>query len=322
MADLFQLSSTKINDIKNKQSVTVYAKIDHIALLTASNGKDYFNLTLSDETGVINGKKWDVKQEEKDQFRAGELIFIEGVGSEYAGKPQLIIHSMRHVNQFDPIDESMFFPKAPASIDNLKREIYQYIEKIDNQHLYVITKTLIDRYQEPYFQFPAATKNHHAFISGLAYHVKTMLELGDCYLKLYPNINKDLLYAGIILHDLGKVVELSDHMAPEYTLEGKLIGHINICVEAIKRVADEKGFKSEEVILLQHMVLSHHGKMEFGSPKEPMLLEAVVLHMIDEADATINMITRELEEVTPGNFTKRMRTMDGKAFYKHSLNKK
>ena len=319
LTDLFQLNDKKVKDIKNKEPITLYAKIEQIATLTASNGTDYFNITLSDDTGSINAKKWDVKDEEKNRFRTGELVFIEGVGGEYSGKPQLIIHSIRHVNQYDPVDESDFYPRAPETVDELKQFIYTYIEKIENQHLYVITKTLVERYEDQYFQYPAATRNHHAFISGLAYHVKTMLLLGERFISLYPRLNRDLLYAGIILHDLGKVIELSNHIAPEYTLEGKLIGHISLGFEAIRQVADEKGFKSEEITLLQHMILSHHGKLEYGSPKQPMILEAVVLNIIDEADATINMIEKELNEIPLKSFTRRLRTMDGQSFYKHDI---
>ncbi|HEY8436297.1 MAG TPA: HD domain-containing protein [Haloplasmataceae bacterium] len=322
MADLFQLNAKKIKDVQNREPITLYARIDQIATLTASNGTDYFNMTLSDDTGSINAKKWDVKVEEKNMFRSGELVYIEGIGGEYSGKPQLIIQTMRHVNPFDPIDESTFYPKAPDSIEELKSFIYSYIEKIENQHLYVITKTLVERYEERFFLYPAATRNHHAYLSGLAYHVKSMLRLADAFINQYPQLNRDLMYAGIILHDLGKVIELSHHMAPEYTVEGKLIGHISLCFEAIRQVADEKGFKSEEILILQHMVLSHHGELEHGSPKQPMILEAVVLHLIDEADATINMILKELEETPPKDFTKRIRALDGQTFYHHAIGEK
>lgn len=321
MADLFQTTTEKIKDIKNKQSIKFYAKIDSFAVLTASNQKEYLNLNLLDETGSINAKKWDVKEEDKE-FKKGSLVYIEGVGSEYQGKNQLIIHNIRFVNEFDGIDESLFYPQAPLDVAALKAVIYGYIDRIHNLHLSVITRTLIGRYEEQFFVYPAATSNHHAFISGLAYHVKTMLELGDAYLNLYPNLNKDLLYAGIILHDLGKIIELSDHLSPEYTVEGSLLGHINLCFELIKGVADEKGFKSEEVMLLQHLVLSHHGHLEYGSPKEPMVLEAEVLHLLDLADSRINMISDQLKEVTPGSFTKRMYALDGKSYYKHHLNDK
>jgi len=321
MVDLFKLETKKIKDVENKQPINLYAKIESFGLLKASNQTEYFNLDLRDDTGVINAKKWDVKEEEKQGFGQGDLVFIEGTGSEYNGKVQLIIRSMRLVNEFDAIDESIFYERAPMSLGTLKEEIEGYITRIKNMHLHVITRTLIDKHYDAYFEFPAATKNHHAYISGLAYHVLTMLKLADGFLHVYPALNRDLLYAGILLHDLGKVIELSDHLSPRYTKVGQLIGHINLCFEAIRLVADAKSFASEEVLLLQHLILSHHGQMEYGSPKEPMVLEAEVLHLIDLADSRITMITSDLEETDEESFSKRNYAL-GRSFYKHRLNKK
>jgi len=178
---------------------------------------------------------------------------------------------------------------------------------------------LLNKYENPFFIFPAASKNHHAYISGLAHHVCTMLDLAKQMIVIYPNINKDLLYSGIILHDLGKIIELSDHLAPEYTTMGKLIGHISICFQEIKTVADEYQIYTEEIQLLQHLILSHHGLLEYGSPKTPMILEAEVLHLIDLFDSRVNMITDELKQVEKDEFTKRMYALDGRSFYKHLL---
>jgi 3'-5' exoribonuclease len=321
MADLFKITTGKIKEIQNKRNISIYAKIDQVNVQKASNQTDFMNLNLFDETGVINAKKWDITEEEKAAFSQGQLVYIEGIGSEYNGRMQLIIHMIRHVNDFDDVDVTVFYPKAPIDMQELKDAIYQYLARIKNNHLHLIAKTLVDRYQDSYFLYPAATKHHHAYISGLAHHVKTMLELGESYCKIYPEINQDLLFAGIILHDLGKIIELSDHLAPEYTKVGKLIGHINLCFEEIRLLADQKGLASEEVILLQHLILSHHGLLEYGSPKMPQILEAEVLHLIDLADSRINMIRDELDQVEVEDFTKRVYALDSRSFYKHRLSK-
>jgi 3'-5' exoribonuclease len=321
MADLFNITTGKINEIQNKKGISIYAKIDQVNVQKASNQTDFLNLNLFDETGVINAKKWDITEEEKTAFNQGQLVYLEGVGSEYNGRMQLIIHAIRHVTDFDNVDVSVFYPKAPIDIQELKAIIYQYIGRIKNNHLHLITKSLVDRYEEQYFLYPAATKHHHAYISGLAHHVKTMLELGESYGRIYPEINLDLLFAGIILHDLGKIIELSDHLAPEYTKVGKLIGHINLCFEEIRLFAHEKKLASEEVILLQHLILSHHGLLEYGSPKMPQILEAEVLHLIDLADSRINMIKEELNQIEAEDFTKRVYALDSRSFYKHKLSK-
>ena len=145
-----------------------------------------------------------------------------------------------------------------------------------------------------------------------------MLELGESIGNTYPNINMDLLYAGIILHDIGKVIELSDYLAPEYTTVGKLIGHISLTYQEIGLVARELNIIGEEVILLQHLILSHHGLLEYGSPKRPLILEAEVLHLIDLFDSRINMINQELRDTDINDFSKRVYPLDGRSFYKHN----
>ncbi|MGU4858432.1 HD domain-containing protein, partial [Escherichia coli] len=127
-------------------------------------------------------------------------------------------------------------------------------------------------------EYPAAVKNHHEFVSGLAFHVVSMLDMAKAFSKLYPSLDTDLLYSGIILHDLGKVIELSGPVAASYTLEGKLLGHITIMVNEIGKAADELEIEGEEVTVLQHLVLSHHSKPEWGSPKAPLIREAEILH--------------------------------------------
>lgn len=148
--------------------------------------------------------------------------------------------------------------------------------------------------------YPAASKNHHEYASGLAHHIVSMLQIARELSKLYPQINKDLLYAGIILHDLGKLKELSGVVTTTYTLEGKLLGHIPMMVEEIGLMARELQIEGEEVLILQHLVLSHHGKAEWGSPTPPLVREAEILHLIDLIDAKMNMLNRSLDKVKPG----------------------
>lgn len=163
---------------------------------------------------------------------------------------------------------------------------------------------------------PAATRNHHEFMSGLAYHVVSMLHLAKSIANLYPSLNTDLLYAGIILHDLGKVRELSGPIDTEYTIEGKLIGHISIIASEIHQAANELGIEGEEVMLLEHIVLSHHGKGEWGSPKPPLLREAEIIHYIDNLDAKMNMMDRALQKVEPGQFSERIMPLENRTFYR------
>lgn len=317
--DLFSIDKKKIKDIKNKESITLYVKIDNLNIQKAVNNNEFMNLTLYDDTGAIVAKKWNVLESDKSLFKIGQVVYVTGVGNEYNSKLQLIIDSMRLLNENDRVNLDIFYKSAPISQDILKNNIYSYLESIRNVKLKQITKTLFHKYEKDFLIFPAASKNHHAYISGLAYHVSTMLDLAKSISKSYDNINLDLLYSGIILHDIGKVIELSDYLAPQYTTIGKLIGHINICFEEIRLVANSLNIDGEEIMLLQHMILSHHGLLEYGSPKTPMLREAELLHIIDLIDSRMNMIDTELDGTEDLEFTKRIYPLDGKSYYKHNL---
>ncbi|QVK18719.1 HD domain-containing protein [Mycoplasmatota bacterium] len=320
MSDLFNLDDKKkICDVKNNEKISIYAKIENLNVQQAVNQTHFLSLMLIDETGYIYAKKWNIKEEEKKLFKTGQLVFITGIGNEYNNKTQLIIDEMRLIDENDKININEFYLSSPISKEKLRINITSYIEMINNKNLKPITSTLYYKYENQYLVFPAASKNHHAYISGLAHHVSTMLDLAKSIAMSYPNINLDLLYSGIILHDIGKVIELSDYLAPEYTTVGKLIGHINICFEEIRVIANDLNIKGEEVMLLQHMILSHHGLLEYGSPKRPLILEAEVLHLIDMIDSRMNMIDSELEEINNSDFTKRIYALDGRSFYKHNL---
>lgn len=319
MKNLFSLDVQKIIDVKVNERISLYAKIENLNVQQAVNQTDFYNLLLVDDSGMINAKKWNISEEEKKAFKIGQVVYITGVGNEYNNKVQLIIEEMRVIDKSDDIDLNIFYKSAPLTKEQLDLNITNYIKRINNKTLRLITETLYNKYREQYLLFPAATKFHHAYVSGLAYHVSTMLDLANCIGKCYPEINMDLLYAGIILHDLGKVKELSDHLTPEYTDVGKLIGHISICFEEIRLCANSLNLDGEEIILLQHLILSHHGLLEYGSPKRPLILEAEVLHLIDLLDSRVNMIREELSDTDTEDYTKRVYSLDGRAFYKHNL---
>ena len=215
------------------------------------------------------------------------------------------VKSIRPVKAEEPIaidDLSSIFGKTKRRIDG---RVMQYFFEMKNPQIQRITRHLLKKHQTAFMTYPAATKNHHDYASGLIDHVVSMLKLGKSLCDLYPTLNKDLLYAGIILHDIGKVMELSGPVATTYTIEGNLLGHITIMVNEISKAAEELEIEGEEVMLLQHMVLSHHGKEEWGSPKRPMIREAEMLHYIDNIDAKMNMLNRALDKTNPGEFTER-----------------
>ena len=179
-----------------------------------------------------------------------------------------------------------------------------------------ITIALLEDCDRDFFAYPAASRIHHDFVGGLATHVLGMMKLGEYFATLYPMLDRDLLISGIIVHDIGKLTELSGPVITEYTLEGKLLGHISIMQAKIAQKAEQLGYSGEEVTLLKHMVLAHHGEYEYGSPVLPMIPEAEMLHYIDNIDARMNILDKEFVKTQSGDFTQRIFAMENRSFYK------
>ncbi|MCK0473958.1 3'-5' exoribonuclease YhaM [Halalkalibacter sp. APA_J-10(15)] len=307
------------NGIRNHQvgdKVETYFLIKTSTKGTASNGKPFLTLQLCDHTGEIEAKLWGCSPEDEQAFCSQVIVHLSGEVSEYRGRRQMKIQSIRPTTAMDQVKVADFIRSAPMSPDDMLDEITQYIFEMKNANIQRITRHLMKKHQTAFLQSPAATKNHHEFVSGLAYHVVSMLKIARSLVELYPSLDADLLYAGVILHDLGKVRELSGPIDTQYTLEGKLIGHISIMVTEVAQAAEELKIDSEEVLILQHLIASHHGKGEWGSPKVPVVKEAEVLHLIDNIDAKINMMDRALETVQPGEFSERVMALEHRSFYK------
>ena len=296
--------------------VDTYMYIKTSTKAVASNGKPFLTLILADKTGEIEAKLWDVSETDEKAYAAEATVKVQGEVQNFRGRSQLKIRQIRLTTDTDGVKKADLIQTAPLSQEEMLEKVTQYIFEMTNPNIQRVTRHLLKKYQDDFLVFPAATKNHHEFMSGLAYHVVSMLDLAKSIAGLYPSLNKDLLYAGVILHDLGKVFELSGPVSTVYTVEGNLLGHITIMVNEIGKAADELDIKAEEIMILQHLVLSHHGKAEWGSPKPPLVREAEVLHYIDNIDAKINMMDRALEKVKPGEFTERVFALDNRSFYK------
>lgn len=283
----------------------------------AKNGKAFIAFTFQDKSGTIDGKFWDASQEEIDRYEPGRVVLLNGKREVYQGNPQLKIYKLRLSKPEEPNDPSLFMEQAPLKTELMEEEINQTMFEITNPHWNRIVRFLLSKYKKEFFTYPAAKKNHHAFSGGLAYHTTTMLHLGKALVKEYAQLNASLLYAGIILHDLGKVLELSGEMATEYTVVGNLVGHLVLVDEEITKacLALKINENEEDVVVLRHMVLAHHGLMEYGSPVRPRIMEAEILHQIDNMDASMQMMTRALDHTEAGEYTERIFGMDNRSFY-------
>lgn len=312
----------KINELKpGDEGVVVEALINRVVAgkTNGANRSTYLSITLQDATGTIDAKLWNATNEQVEKLTMGCVVQIKGDIIKYNDDRQMKIIKIV-VASTDPQEQVKFLKSAPQTGEELVKEINNYIEKIDNLKLNQLVKALFNEHIEKLKIYPAASKNHHEYVSGLAYHTCSMLRIAEALVILYPSLNKDLLFAGITLHDLGKTVELSGPVVPEYTIEGKLLGHISISQAMIKEMADKMNIEGEEVTLLQHMILAHHGKNEFGSPVLPLVKEAEVIYLIDNMDARINMLDKALETVEPGAFSKRVFALENRAFYKPKMN--
>jgi 3'-5' exoribonuclease len=303
------------------EQVELYLLIKSSTKGIASNGKPFLTLILQDKTGEIEAKLWDASLEDEQKYTAESIVKIVGDIHHYRGRNQLKIRNIRPVNEQDNVNISDFLETAPLKKEDMMDKITGYIFAMKNPNIQRITRHLLKKHQHAFLEYPAATKNHHEFISGLAYHVVSMLDLAKAIAQLYPSLDTDLLYAGVILHDLGKVIELSGPISTTYTVAGNLLGHISIMVNEIGKAAEELNIHGEEVMVLQHMVLSHHGKAEWGSPKPPLIKEAEILHLIDNIDAKMNMLDRALERVKPGEYTEKIFALDNRSFYKPAFHK-
>lgn len=276
----------------------------------AKNHSWYMSIVLSDKHTSIPAKLWENQflghsvEEVQRIFKRGHVVFVKATASLYQQDIQLTIQQFRLANETEYKLED-FLSHAPEPIEQMQKEVEDTIASMKNETIREVCYRLYVENKKAFSTYPAAKANHHAFIGGLLYHTVSMLRIAKHLTKQYQHIHEDLLYAGVILHDMGKVVELSSPVAPEYTKEGNLLGHIHIVSMMIDRVMQklktEKGqeWKKEDsqvVYELQHIVLSHHGKKEWGSPVEPHTLEAELLHHIDMIDSRVNMITDGLKD--------------------------
>ncbi|EHJ52513.1 3'-5' exoribonuclease YhaM family protein [Streptococcus macacae] len=308
----------KINQMKKDELFEGFYLIKSADLRKTRAGKDYLAFTFQDDTGEISGNLWDAQSYKVEEFTAGKVVHMKGRREVYNGTPQVNQISLRLPQEGEPNNPKDFKPKPPVDVEEIREYLEQILFKIENATWQRIVRALYRKYNQEFFSYPAAKTNHHAFEAGLAYHTATMIRLADAMSDIYTNLDKSLLFAGIMLHDLAKVIELSGPDKTEYTMRGNLIGHIALIDEEITKVLSELDIDDtkEDVIVLRHVVLSHHGLLEYGSPVRPKIMEAEIIHMIDNIDAEMMMMTTALSRVAEGEMTSRIFAMENRSFYK------
>lgn len=307
----------QVKDFNEGERIETNLLISSLTRGTTNSGSPYLNLVLQDSSKSIDAKLWDVKPELEKQIEVGKVYNFDIEIIKYKNNLQAKILRVLPLPQAD-INMEEFVFKSPVSKDDLKSSIQEGINQINNQNIAQIVSSVLNYYANDFYEYPAAAKIHHNFIGGLATHTTCMLKIGLALCEIYPSIDKDYLLAGIIIHDLGKIEELSSPVVTEYTIEGKLLGHISIMDARLLQIGKQLNLQdSEELMILRHLVLSHHGQYEFGSPVRPETLEAELLNLIDNIDARINTINKALDEVNKGEFTQKVFALDNRVFYKH-----
>lgn len=307
--------SSKIKELYDGYKGELKAMIISVNRGVTAKGTPYLSFVFQDKSGSIDAKYWNVSEELLHRFEPGMLVVMSGDVLCHQKQLQFRVQQMKELDETANVAD--YVKEGPVSQQELRENIQLYVDDITNTVMKQLVCGILQDHEKDFFEYPAATRNHHDFFSGLATHVLGMLQLAEQLCHLYPLLDKDLLYSGVILHDVGKTVELSGAIVSEYTTQGKLLGHISIMQAEVLAKAKELGVEdSEETMLLRHMILSHHGVYEYGSPVLPMVPEAEMLHMIDNIDARMNTLSKALEPVQDGGFTQRVFALENRSFYK------
>ena len=303
-----------IKDFVENEKINQPFLVNNVTKGITTKGSNYLNIILQDASGTIEAKKWEVEENDENVIKIGSIINVEGDILIYKSGFQLRVNKVASINDSE-LDISQFVQSAPVSRNDLQKTLFEYVEKITNKEVKRVVEEVVKNHYISLSTYPAATKNHHEYASGLLYHTTSMLRVAESLSKIYE-VNTSFLYAGIIMHDIGKTIELSGAILPKYTMAGKLLGHISIINAEIANTCQQLGVSGETSVLLQHMILSHHGQYEFGSPVLPMTKEAELLHFIDNIDSRMNAIDKALSGLEEGEFTPRQFALEDRNFYK------
>jgi len=303
-----------VKDIKDRDHVSEVFLVKEKIIAMAKNGKPYLTIRLMDKSGEVDAKVWDNADQVAEQFERNDFLAITAKASVYLGKMQLIISGLKRMAE-EEVRLADFLPETESDIQEMEEKLHALVATMENEWLRRLLQSFFSeqRFMAQYRMAPAAKGMHHVYLGGLLEHSLAVAALVDAMMPLYHGLDRDLLIAGALLHDVGKVREMTYSRSFDYSDEGKLLGHITIGVEMVhERIMSVPGFPPELGMLLKHMLLSHHGQYEYGSPKRPKTVEATVLSYLDDLDSKINGIRTHIrrEGEPSGNWTSYHRLYD------------
>ena len=287
-----------VADIKDRDSVNAVFLVKEKIMAMAKNGKPYMNLRFMDKSGEVDAKIWDNTDELDRLFDKNDFVRVRGKASVYLNKMQVVVAEIRRIPE-EEVDLADFLPESPRSATKMRKELRVVVDSLSNQYLKALMTQFLsdDDFMNLYCKAPAAKGMHHVYLGGLLEHSLSLVKLVRAISPLYEGINADLLITGALLHDVGKIHEMSYDRSFDYTDAGKLLGHITMGVELVsEKIHMVEDFPKELELLLKHMLLSHHGQYEFGSPKRPKTVEATILNYLDDLDSKINGIRLHIDK--------------------------
>ena len=310
----------KFDNISPNGSVDCFVLLKTVEKKTSAKGGFYLDATIADKSGEMNAKLWDYSEAVHGVYEAGNLVKLRGTVSEYRGVNQFRIDRIRLVLPEDGVDINDFVPSTGFNEADMWNELYNIADAFADADLKAIVTTILNEKKEQMLYWPAAFKMHHAVKGGLLCHTLSIVRLAEAVCRVYTFADRELLLAGVILHDIGKIEEFelnSTGLVSGYSPKGNLVGHLVSGAVTVEKTAEKLGITSEVPMLLSHMLISHHGDPEFGAAVLPQFLEAELLSQLDMMDATVFEICEATAAVKSGETTGRIFGLDNRKLYNH-----
>lgn len=305
---------------QRQDTYDLYALVKRVEIKTSSKGQKYMDLTLGDKDGDVDAKYWDYMEGVTPDIKVNDIIKVRGQLQEFRGAPQFRVSELRPTGPADNIRPEEYIAVAEFSPEEMYRAVLKMADGFEDRDLAALLTAVYEKFKQELLLYPAAVRLHHAMQGGLLYHTLSILRMCQQVAALYPAVDEDLLITGAALHDLGKIVEMDANelgLAGQYTTEGNLLGHLVIGAMMVRDVAMEIGTPEDKFVLVEHMIISHHGKPEYGAAVPPKFLEAFILSRLDELDASIYEFCDTCSNLDAGTFSARLWNFDNVAVYNH-----
>ena len=308
--------------VDNNGLVDGFCLVKSVDIKTSSKGDTYLDMTLGDNDGEINAKLWRYSKEVQGEYEANQIIKVRGTITQYNGSDQLRVEKIRLATKSDGVKIDDFVQSADYTGEQMYNELICIVDSFQDEDLKRLVKKIYEDNRLSMLYWPAAFKLHHALRGGLLMHILSIVRLAQSICNIYPFVDRDLLISGAMLHDISKLEEFEvgeSGIASGNSVEGNLIGHLAMGAMMIKRYAQELGINEKTAMLVEHMILSHHGEPEFGAAVRPMFIEAEILSELDLLDSRIFEMREAVSSTKADDFTGRLWALDNRKLYNHGL---